>query len=52
MVKAQAAGAPPPDFPSEDEGAEPHFLVKLVEENGWNDFGFLVFRTYFGDKAL
>ncbi|THX10990.1 hypothetical protein D6D13_04960 [Aureobasidium pullulans] len=52
MVKAQAAGAPPPDFPSEDEGAEPHFLVKLVEENGWDDFGFLVFRTYFGDEAL
>jgi hypothetical protein len=50
--KAQAVGAPPPDFSSETDDPEPHFLVKLVEENGWEDFGFLVFRTYFGNDAL
>jgi len=27
-------------------------LVKLVEENKWEDFGFLIFRTYFGDDTL
>jgi hypothetical protein len=52
IAKAQAAGAPPPEFPSEIDDSEPHFLVKLVEENGWDDFGFLVFRTYFGNDTL
>jgi hypothetical protein len=52
IAKAQAAGAPPPEFPSEIDNSEPHFLVKLVEENGWDDFGFLVFRTYFGNDTL
>ncbi|KAH0043879.1 hypothetical protein KCU78_g491, partial [Aureobasidium melanogenum] len=52
MAKAQAAGAPPSELPSRDEEVEPHHLVKLIEENDWNDFGFLVFRTYFGDEAL
>jgi hypothetical protein len=52
IAKAQAAGAPPPDFPPETDDSEPHFLVKLVEKNGWDDFGFLVFRTYFGNATL
>jgi hypothetical protein len=52
IAKAQAAGAPPPNFPPETDDSEPHFLVKLVEENGWDDFGFLVFRTYFGNNKL
>jgi hypothetical protein len=52
IAKAQAAGAPPPDFASETYDSEPHFLVKLVEENRWDDFGFLVFRTYFGNDTL
>jgi hypothetical protein len=52
IAKAQAAGAPPPEFSSETDDSEPHFLVKLVEENEWEDFGFLVFRTYFGNDAL
>lgn len=55
IAKAKAAGPPPPHFPSETEQVEPpqqHALVKLVEENCWNDFGFVVFRTYFGDEQL
>ncbi|KAG9758781.1 hypothetical protein KCU73_g3723, partial [Aureobasidium melanogenum] len=52
MAKAQAAGAPPSELPFRDEGVEPHHLVKLIEENDWNHFGFVVFRTYFGDEAL
>jgi hypothetical protein len=52
IAKAQAAGAPPPDFSSDTDDPEPHVLVKLVEENGWEDFGFLVFRTYFGNDEL
>ncbi|KAH0378508.1 FAD/NAD(P)-binding domain-containing protein, partial [Aureobasidium melanogenum] len=32
MAKAQAAGAPPSDSPSRDEGLEPHHLVKLIED--------------------
>jgi hypothetical protein len=52
IAKAQDAGAPPPEFSSEVDDSEPHFLVKLVEENGWEDFGFLVFRTYFGNDEL
>ncbi|KAK6008146.1 hypothetical protein QM012_000049 [Aureobasidium pullulans] len=52
IAKAQAAGAPPPAFSSRDEEVEPHSLVRLVEENDWDDFGFLVFRTYFGDEPL
>ncbi|KAG9848208.1 hypothetical protein KCU98_g6392, partial [Aureobasidium melanogenum] len=32
--------------------AKAQAAVKLVEENDWDDFGFLVFRTYFGDEAL
>jgi hypothetical protein len=52
IAKAQAAGAPPPEFSSETDDLEPHFLVKLLEENGWEDFGFLVFRTYFGNDEL
>jgi hypothetical protein len=50
--KAQAAGAPPPNFSSETDDPEPHLLVKLVEEHGWEDFGFLVFRTYFRNDTL
>ncbi|KAI4745956.1 hypothetical protein E4T50_03666 [Aureobasidium sp. EXF-12298] len=52
IAKAQAAGAPPPEFSPETDDSEPHFLVKLVEENKWDDFGFLVFRTYFGNDTL
>jgi hypothetical protein len=52
IAKAQAAGAPPPGFFPEADGSEPDFLVKLVEENEWEDFGFLVFRTYFGNDTL
>lgn len=54
MAKAEAAGAPPPQFPSEPTQGESqqHALVNLVEDNNWDDFGFLVFRTYFGDEQL
>jgi hypothetical protein len=51
-LKAEAVGAPPPEFSSETQDIEPHFLVKMVEENDWDDFGFLVFRTHFGDNTL
>lgn len=27
-------------------------LVELVEEEGWNDFGFLLFRTHYNDETL
>lgn len=27
-------------------------LVDLVEEEGWNDFGFLLFRTHYNDEKL
>lgn len=57
IAKAQAAGAPLPHFPSETNQVEPpphqqHALVTMVEENDWDDFGFVVFRTYFGDEQL
>ncbi|KAH0011088.1 hypothetical protein KCU78_g10144, partial [Aureobasidium melanogenum] len=55
MARAEAAGAPPPQFSSETDLVEPpqqHALVELVEENHWNYFGFVMFRTYFGDEQL
>lgn len=51
-AKAQAAGAPPPEFSPDPSAPESRFLIKLVEENKWEDFGFLVFRTYFGNERL
>ncbi|KAI4743884.1 hypothetical protein E4T50_05736 [Aureobasidium sp. EXF-12298] len=56
MARAEAAGAPPPQFPSETDQIEPppqhHALVEMVEKNNWEDFGFVAFRTYFGDEQL
>ncbi|KAH0343644.1 hypothetical protein KCU83_g8777, partial [Aureobasidium melanogenum] len=56
MARAEAAGAPPPQFSSETDQVErlpqEHALVKMVEDNNWNDFGFVLFRTYFGDEQL
>lgn len=52
IAKAEAAGAAPPSFVYEVEDVEPHALVNMVEENNWDDFGFLIFRTYFGDDQL
>ncbi|CAD0091010.1 unnamed protein product, partial [Aureobasidium vineae] len=39
------------DLAEEDDDGL-HCLVKLVESAGWNDFGFLVFRTHFDDDNL
>lgn len=51
-AKAQAAGAPPPELCSDADVPGSHFLGKAVEENGWEDFGVLVFRTHFGNEGL
>src|SRR5215471_16632929 len=51
-----ARGAAPIKLPSEDEGAAAsggvHALVRLVEQAGWDNFGFLVFRTDYRDEGL
>ncbi|KAH0343199.1 hypothetical protein KCU81_g5333, partial [Aureobasidium melanogenum] len=51
MAEAGTAGAPPSQFLSEVEPPQ-HALINLVEENNWEDFGFVVFRTCFGDEQL
>ena len=54
--KRAARGAAPIQLPSEDEEVAAsggvHALVLLVERAGWDDFGFLVFRTDYRDEAL
>src|SRR5436189_2074541 len=54
--KRAARGAAPIQLPSEDEEVAAsggvHALIRLVERAGWDDFGFLVFRTDYRDEAL
>ncbi|KAI4728697.1 hypothetical protein E4T49_03543 [Aureobasidium sp. EXF-10728] len=45
-------GLPARQFDPTDDDDELHHLVKLVEDAGWDDFGFLVFRTHFDDDNL
>ncbi|CAD0114096.1 unnamed protein product, partial [Aureobasidium uvarum] len=47
-----ARGLPSRQLNLSDDADEMHFLVKLVEDAGWDDFGFLVFRTHFDDDNL
>ncbi|KAI9696204.1 MAG: hypothetical protein M1820_008272 [Bogoriella megaspora] len=45
-----ARGAPPIQH-AREERAKTHALVSLVERNGWDDFGFMLFRMDYSDDA-